>query len=124
MIEYIAEHLRRKGDGPLAPKEDPFGFNSPSKILGFTAQSVQGRFMTWGVLQTVAEGLYRSLTANDMDYAARFQIRDYEDNFQWGFGEILTIPPNTLIPTIVAVGNDTISATVTDSTASDTVLAA
>ena len=119
IINYIGDRLRRKADGPLAPKEDPFGFVLPSRHLSFIAQSVQGERMTWGVLQIAVEGLYRVLPEELRYYAARFQIRDYEEDFQWGFGEV-----NNTIPTIVAIGNDTSSVRVTESTASYAVLAA
>ena len=75
--------------------------------------------MTWGVLQTAVEGLYRVLPADYRYYATRFQIWDYEEDFQWGFGEI-----NSTNPTIVAIGNDTNFIRVTESTASHAVLAA
>lgn len=117
MIEYIGEHIRRKGDGPLAPKEDPFGFVMPLKRVSFSAQSVPGQLMTWGVLQTAVEGLYRSLPEASRYYGAKFQIWDYQDDFQWGFGEIMTIPEGTPVPTIAAIGNNTSSARVMESTA-------
>ena len=119
LLEYIGERLRRKGDGPLAPKNDPFGFEPSSKYISFFAQSVQGQHMTWGVLQTAVEGLYRVLPADYRYYTTRFQIWDYEEEFQWGFGQI-----NSTNPTIVEVGNDTNFVRVMESTASHAVLAA
>ena len=80
--------------------------------------------MTWGVMQIAVEGLYRSLPGALRYYGARFQIWDYKDDFQWGFGEIKAIPLRPPIPTIVAIGNDTSSAWVTESTASNAVVAA
>lgn len=118
-IDFIGERLRRKGDGPLAPKNDPFGMVVPSQHINFTVQSVQGQRMTWGVLQPAVEGLYRVLPGEYRYYAARFQIRDYEEDFQWGFGEIWNMSM-----TNVAIGNDTSSVRVTESTANDDVLAA
>ena len=119
LLEYIGERLRRKGDGPLAPKNDPFGFKSSTTDINFFAQSVQGQHMTWGVLQTAVEGLYRVLPAEYRYYTTKFQIWDYEQVFQWGFGEV-----NSTNPSIVAIGNDTNSIRVMESTASHTVVAA
>ena len=124
MIEHIGEHLRIEGDGPLAPKEDPYGFQTSPPGISFIAQSVTGRLMTWEVLQNAVEGLWRCLPLARRYYGAKFQIWDYQDDFQWGFGEITTKPLGTPISTIAAIGNDTSSARVTESTASDAVLAA
>ena len=124
-IEFIGEHLRRKGDGPLAPKHDPFGIVSSSRV-SFIAQSVPGTLMTWAVIQIAVEGLYWSLPGSGKSYGARFQIRDYQHDFQWGSGEIKTLPPDipTPTPNIVAIKDDTSSAWVTESAASTAVVAA
>lgn len=77
--------------------------------------------MTWSVLQIAAEGLYMSLPQAHKYHGARFVIRDYQDNFQWGFGKITTEPlddPGIQIPTIIAIENETGSAKVTEDTAS------
>ena len=119
--QYIGKRLRTEGDGPLAPKNDPFGFQTDPPRISFIAQSVLGRSMTWAVLQIAAEGLYLSLPQAHKYHGASFQIWDYQDNFQWGFGRIATVPlnpPDIQIPAIIAMGNDTGSAKVTEITAS------
>ncbi len=125
--EYIDERLIRKGDGPLAPKQDPFGLQSDPPRISFVAQSVPGRLMTWSVLQIAAEGLYLSLPQVHKNYRANFEIWDYQDNFQWGFGKISTgrlPPPGIQLPTIIAIGNDTGPAKMMEITASEVVPAA
>lgn len=125
--EYIGEHLREKGDGPLAPKQDPFGFVTDPPRLKFTAQSVPDRLMKWSILQIAAEGLYLALPQAHRDFAADFIIWDYQDDFQWGFGEVKAVPSNPLdiqTPTIIVIGNDTSSATGTENIASQVVPAA
>ena len=125
--EDIGTHLRTEGDGILAPKEDPFGFQTDPPRISFIAQSVPGRLMKWSVLQIAAEGLFLSLPQAHKDYRANFEIWDYRDDFQWGFGKITTgplDPPSIQIPTIIAIGNDTGSAKVTENTASQVVPAA
>jgi len=125
--EYTGEHLREKGDGPLAPKQDPFGFLTDPPRLSFTAQSVRNRLMKWSILQIAAEGLYLALPQAHRDFAANFTILDYQDKFQWGFGEVKAVPSDSLgiqTPAIIVIGNDTSSATGTEHIASQVVPAA
>ena len=83
--------------------------------------------MTWGVLQIAAEGLYLCLPQAHKNYGARFEIWDYQENFQWGVGKIQTgclHPPDIQLPAIIVIGNDTSSAEVTENIASKAVSAA
>lgn len=83
--------------------------------------------MKWSVLQIAAEGLFLSLPHTHRYYGATFEIWDYQDDFQWGFGRIMTgpiDPPGIQNPTIIAIGNDTGSANVMENTASQDVSAA
>ena len=125
--EYVDEHLRRKGDEPLAPKNDPFRFQTSPPRVSFIAQSTPGRLMTWSVLQIAAEGIYLCLPQRHRFFGANFQIRDYRDDFLWGFGEVGTRPLGLLgikFPTIITVENDTSPANGTENIASEDVTAA
>ena len=125
--EYVDEHLRRKGDEPLAPKHDPFGFQTSPPRVSFTAQSAPGRLMTWSILQTAAEGIYLCLPQRQRYFGASFQIRDYQDDFLWGFGEVAAMPLGLLsiqFPSIITIGNDSSSANGTENIASEGVTAA
>ncbi|KAK0510599.1 hypothetical protein JMJ35_007031 [Cladonia borealis] len=120
--DYVDEHLRRKGDEPLAPKNDPFGFQTDPPRVSFTAQSAPGRLMTWSVLQIAAEGIYLCLPQRQRYFGASFEIRDYQDDFQWGFGRVTAVPLDLLgirIPNIITIGNDTTSANATEIIASE-----
>ena len=44
--------------------------------------------MTWSVLLITVEGLYLCLPAVGREFGAQFQIWDWRDQAQWGFGEI------------------------------------
>ena len=121
--EYIDVRLRTKGDGTLAPKHDPFGFSTAPARISFKAQSEPERLLTWSVLQTAVEGLYFCLPQALQYYGATFRIRDYENNFQWGHGQISAVPldPSGIgiqTSTIIAIGNDTILTNGTENFAS------
>ena len=99
--EYLNDHIAEHGDGWLAPKDDPFGWvnsgptafkaglalNVPRHI-SLTAQSVPGEQMTWSILLIAVEGLYLCLPAVGRNLGAQFDIWDWRDQAQWGFGEV------------------------------------
>lgn len=77
--------------------------------------------MTWSVLQIVAEGLYLCLPQAQQYYGATFEIRDFEEDFKWGHGQIAQVlldPLSIQTSTIIAIGNDTILANGTENIAS------
>ena len=83
--------------------------------------------MTWGTLQIAVEGLFECLPQAENYYGATFEIWDYQDKFQWGFGKITTEPIDPpVIQTLafITIGNDTSSANATENTASQGVAAA
>ena len=106
MHEYLNDQIAEHGDRTLAPKDDPFVWQpqgppirrlmNPDKRLALasslpialTAQSVEGEMMTWSVLLIAVEGLYLALPAAGRHYGAQFEIWDWSDQAQWGFGEV------------------------------------
>lgn len=104
--EFINDEISSHGDGPLGPKDDPFVWDSsgPSQTrttdlvvnhrpLKLTVESVPGEYMTWGVLLVAVEGLYLCLPAVGRDFGSQFQIWDWRDQAQWGFGEVKNVNP-------------------------------
>lgn len=49
--------------------------------------------MTWGVLLIAVEGLYLCLPAVGRYTGAKFEIWDWRDRAQWGFGEVKEVNP-------------------------------
>lgn len=64
--------------------------NLPLKL---TVESVAGEYMTWGVLLIAVEGLYSCLPAVGRDFGTQFEIWDWRDQAQWGFGEVKGVNP-------------------------------
>ena len=104
--DFINDEISSHGDGPLAPKDDPFVWESsgPAPTLGtglmvnnlplkLTVKSVRGAYMTWGVLLIAVEGLYLCLPAVGREVGARFEIWDWRDEAQWGYGEVKKVIP-------------------------------
>lgn len=104
--EYINDEVSRYGDGPLGAKDDPFvwepsgpprtlaaGLMTNNLPLKLTVESVPGEHMTWGVLLIAVEGLYLCLPAVGRDFGTQFQIWDWRDEAQWGFGEVKKVNP-------------------------------
>jgi len=94
--EYINNVIGEQGEGPLAPKDDPFGWKSSSSpsttpSVSLTAHSAAGEQMTWGLLLFVVEGLYLCLPAVGRDMGAQFNIWDSRYQAMWGFGELRAV---------------------------------
>lgn len=49
--------------------------------------------MTWGVLLITVEGLYLCLPAVGREFGAQFEVWDWRDQSQWGFGAIRQAAP-------------------------------
>lgn len=107
--DYINDKIGRSGDGPLAPKDDPFVWqpSGPPHTLGpgpmtntlplkLRVESVPGEYMTWGVLLITVEGLYLCLPAVGREFGAQFEIWDWRDQAQWGFGEVKQTTPKSV----------------------------
>lgn len=99
--DFISDRISYKGDGPLAPEDDPFvwqpsgppqrlaaGLTTNRPRLRLTAESFPGEYMTWSVLLITVEGLYSCLPAVGRDFGAQFEIWDWRDQAQLGIGEI------------------------------------
>ena len=99
--EFINDRISSEGDGPLAPKNDPFvwqpsgppqrpaaGLTTNNLRLRLTAESVPREYMTWSVLLITVEGLYLCLPAVGREFGAQFEIWDWRDQAQWGLGEL------------------------------------
>lgn len=104
--DFINDEISRHGDGPLAPKDDPFVWEQsgppPTPATGLmvnnlplklAVESVPREYMTWGVLLIAVEGLYLCLPAVGRDFGAQFEIWDWRDRAQWGFGDVKEVNP-------------------------------
>ena len=104
--EFINDEISRHGDGPLGPKDDPFVWQpsgpphtlAPGPMtnnlhLRLTVESVPGEYLTWGVLLITVEGLYLCMPAVGREFGAKFEIWDWRDQAQWGFGEVKQVSP-------------------------------
>ncbi|CAF9915233.1 hypothetical protein IMSHALPRED_002380 [Imshaugia aleurites] len=103
--EFINDEISRHGDGPLGPKDDPFvwapsgphtvapGLTTNNLPVKLRAESMPGESMTWSLLLITVEGLYLCLPAVGRDFGSQFEIWDWRDHEQWGFGEVKAVNP-------------------------------
>lgn len=91
---YTDDHISEKGDGPLAPNDDPFVYYpsgpppgpSATDVLWFMAASAPNTHITYSDLNIILDGLYRAMPLMNHDFLFTFHVYDSNSKMKFADG--------------------------------------